>query len=514
MNELKIQVPSSFVKRKLKLKGETGAGEGKLFIGSINKEGELDDFFNHYSDNNEYYFTKSNLEDYLKYMQIEYFSEKCNEYQGVNEELYNEKVKLVSKQDERINFTLTKFVDTARYYIRTTKESKTVFDDLFREIALPKITNLIIKKTNSKFEFLLELNYDEINKRDVLSEGQLNSFIDESNRLSVGKNVLLYGVPGSGKSWTIQNEYCNDDDLMERLVFHPDYTYSDFVGQILPNVSEEGMVSYNFTPGPFTKLMKKAYTNPDKEYYLVIEEINRGNAPAIFGEIFQLLDRKTEVKEKGDDGYTIMTSEYGISNSDIAKEVYGDSERKVRIPSNMSIIGTMNTSDQNVFTLDTAFQRRWSMRLIENKFKDDDSELANQKILDTSVTWQMFCESINNIILEKNVRMTSSEDKRLGTHFVFKNDLIFDLREDDSTDEKEKIEARLNNRKFPEKVIKYLWDDAFKFSREEIFDVSRYNSLELIIEKFTNSKANKRYAIFKENIYSLLVPNDNEGIDE
>lgn len=348
---------------------------------------------------------------------------------------------------------------------------------------------------------------------DIKSEKSVVDF-DTADRLSVGKNVLLYGVPGSGKSWTIQNEYCNDDNLMERLVFHPDYTYSDFVGQILPNVSEDGMVSYNFTPGPFTTLMKKAYTNPDKEYFLVIEEINRGNAPAIFGEIFQLLDRKTEVKEKNDDGYTIMTSEYGISNGDIAKVVYGDSERKVRIPSNMSIIGTMNTSDQNVFTLDTAFQRRWSMRLIENKFKDDDSKLANQRILDTSVTWQMFCESINKIIVDKNSRMTSSEDKRLGTHFVYKNDLIFDSRVDDSADEKEKMQARLNNRKFPEKVIKYLWDDAFKFSREEIFDVSRYNSLELIIEKFINSKANKRYGIFKENIYNLLVPNGDEGIDE
>lgn len=348
---------------------------------------------------------------------------------------------------------------------------------------------------------------------DIKSEKSVVDF-DTADRLSVGKNVLLYGVPGSGKSWTIQNEYCNDDNLMERLVFHPDYTYSDFVGQILPNVSEDGMVSYNFTPGPFTTLMKKAYTNPDKEYFLVIEEINRGNAPAIFGEIFQLLDRKTEVKEKNDDGYTILTSEYGISNGDIAKVVYGDSERKVRIPSNMSIIGTMNTSDQNVFTLDTAFQRRWSMRLIENKFKDDDFELANQRILDTSVTWQMFCESINKIIVDKNSRITSSEDKRLGTHFVYKNDLIFDSRVDDSADEKEKMQARLNNRKFPEKVIKYLWDDAFKFSREEIFDVSRYNSLELIIEKFINSKANKRYGIFKENIYNLLVPNGDEGIDE
>ena len=76
---------------------------------------------------------------------------------------------------------------------------------------------------------------------------------------------------------------------MERLVFHPDYTYSDFVGQIMPFVNDDGSVSYAFNPGPFTKLMKKAYNNPDEMFYLVIEEVNRGNAPAIFGDVFQLL---------------------------------------------------------------------------------------------------------------------------------------------------------------------------------------------------------------------------------
>jgi len=132
-----------------------------------------------------------------------------------------------------------------------------------------------------------------------------------------GRNILLYGVPGSGKSYTIKQEYCDDEERMERVVFHPDYTYSDFVGQILPNVTEK-MVNYEFKPGPFTRLLKKAYDNPSIEFFLIIEEINRGNAPAIFGDIFQLLDRN----DKGE-------SEYSISNTDIAKIVYGDETRKV-----------------------------------------------------------------------------------------------------------------------------------------------------------------------------------------
>ena len=192
----------------------------------------------------------------------------------------------------------------------------------------------------------------------------------EKSRLTTGDNVLLYGVPGSGKSWTIEHEYCNADSVVERLVFHPDYTYSDFIGQILPAVDDDGQVSYKFTPGPFTNILREAYNHPRTEYILIIEEINRGNAPAIFGEVFQLLDRKVEVRDN-DDGYPIGTSEYGITNMNIAEEMYGKDKKteKVRIPSNLSIIGTMNTSDQNVFTLDTAFQRRWDIRhLLMQKF--------------------------------------------------------------------------------------------------------------------------------------------------
>lgn len=202
-----------------------------------------------------------------------------------------------------------------------------------------------------------------------------------------GRNILLYGVPGSGKSYTIKQEYCDDEERMECVVFHPDYTYSDFVGQILPNVTEK-VVNYEFKPGPFTRLLKKAYDNPSVEFFLIIEEINRGNAPAIFGDIFQLLDRN----DKGE-------SEYSISNTDIAKIVYGDETRKVRIPSNMTIIATMNTSDQNVFTLDTAFQRRWSMRMIENDMGK--VKYADNKILDSDITWKQFNTVINDIILEK-----------------------------------------------------------------------------------------------------------------
>ena len=354
----------------------------------------------------------------------------------------------------------------------------------------------------------------------------------EEKRLTTGENVLLYGVPGSGKSWTIEHEYCKPGSIVERLVFHPDYTYSDFIGQILPAVAEDGQVSYKFTPGPFTNILREAYNNPGKEYILIIEEINRGNAPAIFGEVFQLLDRKVEIRDIDDDGYPIGTSEYGITNMNIAEEMYGKDRKteKVRIPSNLSIIGTMNTSDQNVFTLDTAFQRRWDMRLIENDFSNVDPTLADAEILDTTVTWRNFCVEINKIVVGNSARMTSAEDKRLGAYFVHLRDLKFNdamgdlkvydaLRKKESKgtltdDEKTQIviirDAIRQNRKFPEKVIKYLWDDAFKFNREVIFEVTEYQSLEQVIRAFMYAQGFDRFKVFKDNVKDAFTGEDEE----
>lgn len=357
---------------------------------------------------------------------------------------------------------------------------------------------------------------------------------DESKRIPEGENVLLYGVPGSGKSWTIEHEYCDDDTNVERLVFHPDYTNADFVGQILPVVDPvDKMVTYEFTPGPFTNILKAAYRNPKQKYVLIIEEINRGNAPAIFGDVFQLLDRTVSEKTVNGIKYPVGTSEYGVTNENIAKVVYNDATHLVRIPSNLSILGTMNTSDQNVFTLDTAFQRRWHMRLIENNFTNVRKSLADAVILDTGVTWRRFCETVNKVIIGNKAKMASAEDKRLGVYFIHENDLLFNdaakpsdgydtvlkeyneliknETESNITDVQEKRlaalrKALLDNRKFPEKVIKYLWDDAFKFTPESLFDIENMDSLEKVIHTFVYNSGPDRFKIFKQTVRESLYP--------
>ncbi|MED3654699.1 AAA family ATPase [Heyndrickxia sporothermodurans] len=335
---------------------------------------------------------------------------------------------------------------------------------------------------------------------------------DYVDRVKGGNNVLLYGVPGSGKSYKIEKEYCNDFNFMERVVFHPDYMNTDFVGQILPTVKGEGddkEITYDFTPGPFTRVLKKAIENPRDHYYLVIEEINRGNAPAIFGEIFQLLDR--------DD---VGKSSYEITNYNIANEVFNQKEKPIYLPSNLHILATMNTADQNVFTLDTAFQRRWDMKMIENDVAK--AEHASKSILDTSVTWERFNTVINDQIITSSAATLSSEDKRLGAYFVTEEILKYYNKEENHDYVVQKYGIKSSdiaktikdlNSRFGDKVIKYLWDDAFKFNRDELFD-DEYKSLEKVLDTFNNSIGEERFNVFnqdiKENLFRTLDARDSE----
>ncbi len=242
---------------------------------------------------------------------------------------------------------------------------------------------------------------------------------------------------------------------MVRVVFHPDYTFSDFVGQILPQTDGE-KISYPFIPGPFTRILRKAIFDPDHMYYLIIEEISRGNASAIFGDIFHLLDRKNG------------ESEYSITNYDIARKIYGKGheEKGIKLPSNLTILATMNTADQNVFPLDAAFKRRWGMRCIENNFQKCPHK--DEPICGTRVTWREFADKINDAIIDINQGSLSNEDARLGAYFVQKDELCDETA-------------------FSEKVLMYLWTDAFKRDRARIFK-PEYKTFEALINGFAESK--------------------------
>ncbi|GAA9093458.1 hypothetical protein TW0001_08570 [Helicobacter pylori] len=400
---------------------------------------------------------------------------------------YNDKVSTLLATDPRLGGGIYRIIRAEEDKIKENRlDYELKVDDilLFTYMSPKEYTLEIILPTDTRYNVLHGLISNSKHLL-VFSENETRSLsdnkIDESVRIDGGKNIILYGVPGSGKSYTLQRDYCNDNSVVEKIVFHPDYSYSDFVGQIMPSVDDSGIVSYKFNPGPFTNILKKAYHNPQIRHVLVIDEINRGNAPAIFGEIFQLLDRLKHDKN----GFKKGSSEYAINNMDIANIVHNDKNASIRIPSNLWIIATMNTSDQNVFTLDTAFQRRFSMQLIENSFENVDDDFKNMKILDTDITWQKFCTTINEKIAQNNEGLSSMKDKRFGVYFVNIDDLK-------------------SKENFAHKVIKYLWDDVFKFDRNIIFDTIKFNTLEAVVKNFTKEKGRTQFDIFSDDVKELL----------
>lgn len=268
--------------------------------------------------------------------------------------------------------------------------------------------------------------------------------------------IIIYGAPGTGKSYNVDNFFKKNnikDDQVIRVVFHSDYVYSDFVGFITPSTKDKGKeIEYNFEPGPFTIALEKALNNLSEDVYLVLEELNRGNTAAIFGDIFQLLDR-------GDNG----RSEYPITNRPIREylndKISSDSfiklnlgENEITIPSNLKFICTMNTADQNVFVIDTAFKRRFKMKYVPIDFTNKTDQLkkldviSNKNIFDENHTWSEFAEKINEIIDDENYSGFSiSEDKKLGQYFVHEKDVS-------------------SKQAFCDKVIYYLKNDVFKYN--------------------------------------------------
>lgn len=324
--------------------------------------------------------------------------------------------------------------------------------------------------------------------------------LDKAPNEHIPQQIIFYGVPGSGKSFSISGTLKNANKVIleentKRVVFHPEYSNSDFIGQILPKMTTSG-INYVFTPGPFTQILRKAYQHPENNYALIIEEINRGNAAAIFGELFQLLDRLEEDEKQPLNNviYTKNWSAYGVDNDCINAYLLGNFDDEnttdttdvcinfnrnsaIRLPANLSLFATMNTSDQNVFTLDNAFQRRWDTKLIPNELPLADKTSkeyiqAISVITHTPYEWKAFVDTINEIILEDAIEqdLTSMEDKQIGMWFI-KN-----------------TNKQISRKVFANKVLKYLWDDAFKFNREKIFNISdeRFNTLSKIIDYVEN----------------------------
>lgn len=310
-------------------------------------------------------------------------------------------------------------------------------------------------------------------------------------------NKIYFGAPGTGKSYTLEQErgkYFADNNF-ERVTFHPEYSYANFVGTYKPFPKKDNngkeYISYEFVPGPFLRLLVKAIldfkenSSPDTEYdlemdkeipdnneypneynpeisdkiennkdieikkekivkpyLLIIEEINRANTAAVFGDMFQLLDRD----DNGNSEYEINISEdvkkYLLSN--------GIDTDTLKIPGNMFIWATMNSADQGVFPMDTAFKRRWEFEYIG--IDDNENVIKNVKIEHNlgNIDWNTIRKAINKYMSE---RLNINEDKQMGPFFIKKTD----------------------KKTFKNKVIMYLFEDAVRHKRDKIFNSNKVN---------------------------------------
>lgn len=317
------------------------------------------------------------------------------------------------------------------------------------------------------------------------------------------RNRILFGAPGTGKSFTLNREkdlLLADGGEYERVTFHPDYSYANFVGTYKPvpckDSDDKDAITYSYVPGPFmrtyVKALQNSKTDTPKPFLLVIEEINRANVAAVFGDVFQLLDR-------GDDG----VSEYPIQASeDIKKYLAGelggnpDDYSEIRLPDNMFIWATMNSADQGVFPMDTAFKRRWDFTYLG--IDDSEAGIVGKKVVlgqgdyRRIVEWNALRKAINNELLTYKV----NEDKLMGPYFISKKNLP----------EGEMIDPAVFTRIFKNKVIMYLFDDAAKQKRITLFggcDEKAKNQYSKICREFDA----KGVYIFCEGISSQFIDN-------
>lgn len=279
------------------------------------------------------------------------------------------------------------------------------------------------------------------------------SYVDEVEDESDANNMIppkfeptqkiFFGTPGGGKSYRVKKFIEEDRNAKYRyfrVTFHPDTDYASFVGSYKP-IMKGNEITYEYVPQVFTRAYIAAWNDQEHEYFIDIEEINRGNCAQIFGDLFQLLDRKSEtglseypVKADADlcyylanavdeDGNPILNNKDGIKNNEL------------RLPANLSIVATMNTSDQSLFPMDSAFKRRWDWEYVPSTFKEEDN--YNISIGSKTYKWHDFLKVVNNKIKD----VTDSEDKQMGAYFIKRN---------------------VDEEAFKSKVMYYLWSEICK----------------------------------------------------
>jgi hypothetical protein len=412
-------IPSSFVFKNMKLSTDKGAGEAKLFIGPKSQLGEIEDFFR-FNKGYRYKFDKSNLLEYLHEVKMEYVFQSINKYKDASLETWTEWYTAIENmQTSEMEADITEYIDDSRVYIRATKE---IFSKIFRKIAVPKLTDIEFVRNDDIKEFLLLLHvnygYENEKSEDISAANQISYVTDWKS--SYPRNRILFGAPGTGKSFIINRDRKrllgedNEEDY-ERVTFHPDYSYANFVGTYKPIMVDD------------------SYGNVSNDAE---------------GKVLSVLtDQSKSVQEKYDLLYD-QFKEDELTSLQILLGLYTDENLKTRKDEEIETEGDISV-ERN--------QGR-AIRPYVNLFKS-----INVK-KDISYEWNKLRKAINNFLAKEKI----NEDKQLGPYFISRSIIV--PKEGDEINRNEFINT------FKNKVIMYLFEDAAKQKRSKLFEGCFQNS--------------------------------------
>lgn len=413
------------------------------------------------------------------------YSTKVDFSESYFNELYSSIQEFFGEQKvKNYNVHILRRSDSRIYLNALRKGSFSIRDFLIEEISVLKFS-----KEDGKNVIRLDIvdNLSESVKDEITEDFDSGNIVDNASR-----QIIYYGAPGTGKSHRIKEQLEGvPKENIFRTTFHPDSDYSTFVGAYKPTRDErplyglfgketvrlndgkdlsEDIITYKFIPQAFLNAYIRAYQT-DENVYLIIEEINRGNCAQIFGDLFQLLDRnQTGVSE-----YTIKadTDLRLFLEEKLGKDKPGIKDGELCLPSNLYIYATMNTSDQSLFPIDSAFKRRWDWEYEPIKYKNQDWVIDIDGL---KYRWSDFQKEVNNRILKD----TGSEDKMLGDYFVNPPTKV------------------ISYNLFRNKILFYLWNDVCKdgdadiFPTDEDFSFSKLydedNSQQLIVSMMNKLK--------------------------